>query len=400
MQTVIESHTGNRARVSPGFTLVELCIAVAVLGLVAAGTYSLVDYANRQTASALARQDMIVETEKLFKLLQWDVASVASLSLKISDGATLLEMNQLLGPKMARIAYVFEKPRLFRKVWIDKQLRDVRIAARGLDTIEVEKKDRILPSGRTTALDETQLLVRTVFSARIHGMKKPLTHEQGTVITMRAAAGNALDPNWRDVGKIGGVFQTYNSLIDSLQADADKWLEDVSTDIKQVGNEANADLANAKNSFGSVQDSINSIKNGLKKVSQAKIDLASAVATINNSFDGLSADALESDWYQAGQWFKDKDTAMEDMKTAFRGMTSPEKMSWDKMKEAANGYKIPDDYKQLFDSKNEAFKNLDQLNKTESELNKTLSELQNSSPGETSDNGATNLTEAALKGGS
>ncbi len=216
-----------------GFTLVEFFIAFALLGLVFAGAYKLFEYGNKQTAIAVARQNMVDQAEKLFKLLQWDIASVASISFPISNtGQNLMVLAQSQGKKTARVSYVFKKPRLFRLFVVDQKLQDVRIAATSLDSIEIERKQRILPSGRQApGQDDTQILVRTVFSSDIHGMKKPLTHDQNSIFTMRKAAGESLDPRWHEVGNIGGPLQTHNTLLDSFESDLNQWKGMVGADI-------------------------------------------------------------------------------------------------------------------------------------------------------------------------
>lgn len=215
-----------------GFTLVEFFIAFALLGLVFAGAYKLFEYGNKQTAIAVARQNMVDQAEKLFKLLQWDIASVASASFPISNsGQNLMVLSQWQGGKPARVSYVFKKPRLFRLLVVDQKLQDVRIAANSLHSIEIERKERILPSGRTMAQDEMQILVRTVFSSDIYGMKKPLTHDQNSIFTMRKAAGDSLDPRWNEVGNIGGPLQTHNTLLDSFESDLDQWKDTIGADI-------------------------------------------------------------------------------------------------------------------------------------------------------------------------
>ncbi|MBP7632962.1 hypothetical protein KBA41_02240 [Candidatus Ozemobacteraceae bacterium] len=210
----------------------EMFIAFALLGLVFAGAYKLFEYGNKQTAIAVARQNMVDQAEKLFKLLQWDIASVASISFPISNtGQNLMVLAQSQGGKPARVSYVFRKPRLFRLFVVDQKLQDVRIAADCLHSIELERKERLLPSGRKSTQDETEILVRTVFSSDIHGMTKPLTHDQNSIFTMRKAAGDSLDPRWHDVGNIGGPLQTHNTLLESFKSDLDQWKDMVGADI-------------------------------------------------------------------------------------------------------------------------------------------------------------------------
>lgn len=353
-------------------------VALGIFAIISLAMYNVLTAGNKAGMKAYTRQDLTQDSNNLVKLMQIDFAVAASASLNIKSDASEIKLQEHNKDKLQTITYVWNKPKLYRKVETPGAPTSLHILTNNLAEFAVEKKPR--PSGPAETTDTTaeQVLIKLKLTAQIPGSTQELVHEQHAMATMREVSSLKYDPNWRDVGNLKGCFDTYGNLLKSIGEDAKALIEDVSKTVDDA----------IKNAESQVQDALNKpkenleatkaqLRSALNEIKQGKIDVGDGLKDIEQNVRDLPSKIFEREAGRIGTWFGSKDDALKRVQNAFYNMKRVEDMDYQKLVDAAKPFRLNEAFKGMFESKRDSLKQQIKLGEQEQKVGDLITKIDN-----------------------
>lgn len=201
----------------------EVTITIFIMAMISIPLYFLLSDSSRQVNITAARDYIKQESNKVYKILENDLTQAKlgsfsqsnnEFSIKIRTRASeKAEDNLLLISKKnhdGELKYTLQKPKLFRTLTEDGKTK-TWLVSKVVDSIVIDQPSSSDSPGK--------LVVNLVMKSDQVGIKaedQP-KYEQNKVIVMAEDAASIRDPNWLDVGTVGGVFQTDGNLLKDLK---------------------------------------------------------------------------------------------------------------------------------------------------------------------------------------
>ncbi|MFZ2955768.1 MAG: prepilin-type N-terminal cleavage/methylation domain-containing protein [Candidatus Ozemobacteraceae bacterium] len=339
-----------------GFTMVEMMVALIIFAMISLAMYNVLSAGNRAGMKAYTRQDMTQDANNLVKLMQIDFAVAASASLNIKSDASEIKLEEHHKDKMQKVTYIWNKPKLYRKVEESGVPSSLHILSNNLSTFSIEKKPRPSgPGGDTGDTTAEQVLIKIGLVARVPGSTQEIVHEQHAMATMREVTSLKYDPNWRDVGNLKGCFNSYGNLLQSIGEDCKALVEDVSKTVDDAIKNAEDQVKDALNKpKENLEATKNQLKGALKEIAQGKIDVGQGLKDIEENLRNLPSNIFERKLSKPGTWFASKDDALKRVQNTFNTMKNPGEMDYKKLEDAADPFKLNEAFKGMFDSKRDS----------------------------------------------
>lgn len=378
-------------------TLVELMIALGISALACISLYYVITEQMKQANLLEARNHIKQESNKIFKLLENDLsqAKKGTFSQKTNEFSIRVrtkEVENLLTSKSsndALLKYTFKKPELRRAI-IDGKNKREWLVSKSVESIEIEE-----PTPAQAKTSPGKLVVALTMKSNIIGVsaKNQPIYEQNKVIIMKEDATSVYDPNWLDVGSIGGVFQTDGNLLADLK---EQFIalgqEFIGVWAGALGDISNMTIGELKEKISSL--SLSELKDSLSNVKESLEKVKDSLVQTNNKISNLAWNALYKQMEIKKKKFlgitygtneeevrKDserKEKLAQGVKDLLASYDSKEKMNWDAVKNKA-GSELTEDgetvLKGLFSAKESSFENITQLTTAEGLLSDQLSNL-------------------------
>lgn len=368
----------RKVAASRGFSLVEIMVALGIFAIISLAMYNVLTMGNKAGMKAYTRHDLTQDANNLVKLMQIDFAVAASASLSIKPNASEIKLQEHRGDKMQTITYVWNKPKLYRKIEESGSPSTLHILTNNLSEFSVEKKPR--PSGPDESTDTTaeQVLIKLQLSAKIPGSTQDLVHEQHAMATMREVSSLKYDPNWRDVGNLKGCFDTYGNVLQSIGEDAKALIEDVSKTVDDAIKNAEDQVKDAMNQpKANLEATKAQLASALKEVAQGKLDVSAGLKDIEQNVKDLPSSIFQREAKKIGTWFGSKDDALKRVQNAFSAMKTPEQMDYQKLVDAAKPFALNEAFKGMFDSKKDSLKQELNLGEQEKKVKDLITKVDN-----------------------
>jgi hypothetical protein len=188
--------------------------------------YFVLSDSSNQANIIAARNHIKQEGNKVFKILENDLTQAKQgsfsqknneFSIKVRTRVSEKETDNLLLAKKenhdGELKYTLEKPKLYRTITEDGKTKKW-LVSKTVDSIVIDE-----PSAIEAKNSPGKLAVKLVMKSDLPGIKEKdqPTYEQNKIIVMMEDAASVKDPNWLDVGTIGGVFQTDGNLLADLK---------------------------------------------------------------------------------------------------------------------------------------------------------------------------------------
>ncbi len=332
----------DRQQHRPGFTLVEMMIAFALLTMVSAGIYVVLRGASNENNKTNARAAATNEATRLLKQINIDLANAASGSLQIKGDGSGFNLQIYQGDKNDRkpVQYVYNKPVLTRN-WQGTS----HPVSDHLDALDLSLK----PGA------PGQVIVKVTLAVPIPGSGEPYKLEQTALCVMREDAYAVRDPHWREVNNIDGVFNTYGDLMSSVKDDTNRIMQDIKKQIDGI-TQSVKDAANLGDLSLNPRDIIRQLTDSVQKVKDNLTNLDDQIA-------GMAEDGvldIDYSWWArniSGKTDKMKAKAR-DMRAALSQMKTDGQMNWGVLQAKAGGYggSIRGSFKDMFAAKGDLFK--------------------------------------------
>ncbi len=209
-----------------GFTVVELVITIMIFCMISIPLYFVLSDSSNQANIIAARNHIKQEGNKVFKILENDLTQAKQgsfsqgnneFSIKVRTRVSEKEDDNLLLAKKenhdGELKYILEKPKLYRTITEDGKTKKW-LVSKTVDSIEIDE-----PSATEAKNSPGKLVVKLIMKSDLPGIKpsEQPTYEQNKIIVMMEDAASVKDPNWLDVGTVGGVFQTDGNLLADLK---------------------------------------------------------------------------------------------------------------------------------------------------------------------------------------
>ena len=209
-----------------GFTVVELVITIMIFCMISIPLYFVLSDSSNQANIIAARNHIKQEGNKVFKILENDLTQAKQgsfsqgnneFSINVRTRVSEKEDDNLLLAKKenhdGELKYILEKPKLYRTLTEDGKTKKW-LVSKTVDSIVIEE-----PSATEAKNSPGKLVVKLLMKSDLPGIKpsEQPTYEQNKIIVMMEDAASVKDPNWLDVGTVGGVFQTDGNLLADLK---------------------------------------------------------------------------------------------------------------------------------------------------------------------------------------
>ncbi len=345
-----------------GFTVVELVITIMIFCMISIPLYFVLSDSSNQANIIAARNHIKQEGNKVYKILENDLtqAKRASFTQKGDSFSIRVRLqendNKLIKLKEdddPELKYTFEKPKLYRslqgKRWlVSDSVDSIEIT----EPTEIEKKD-----------SPGKLTVNLVMKSNLPGIKdkdQP-KYEQNKIIVMAEDAASVNDPNWIDIGKVGGIFQTDGNILASLKEDfeklgssfLDEW-EKTFADIK------NMTVGQLKEALTKAKDNLTKLQNQIKDMDVQIKDLAwdavyERTPIKEKKIFGITYGTNEK---QANKENAEKERRATEIKNFVASIENASQMNWETVKQKGGSDMkagADDALTKLFDAKNQMF---------------------------------------------
>jgi len=361
-----------------GFSLVEIMVALGIFAIISLAMYNVLTAGNQAGMKAYTRNDMTLDANNLVKLMQIDFAVAASASVNIKSDASEIKLQEHHGDKIQNVTYVWNKPKLYRKVEEPGTPTRLHILTNNLSEFKVEKKPR--PSGPSEPTDTTseQVLIKLQLTARIPGSTQDMVHEQHAMATMREVSSLKYDPNWREVGNLKGCFDTYGNLLQSIGEDAKMLVEDVAKTVDDAIKNAEEQVKDAMNQpKENLEATKTQLKTALGEIKQGKLDVGAGLKDIQQTVKDLPSSIFQREFKKIGTWGASKGDALKRVQNAFDSMKTVDQMDYQKLVDAAKPFSLNEAFKGMFDSKRDSLKQEVNLGEQEKKVNDLITKIDN-----------------------
>ena len=390
---------------SKAFTVMEVMITIFILGMIAVPLYFVLSDSSKQANIITARDYIKQEGNKVFKILENDLTQAKrgtfkqsgdEISIRIRTRESEKETDNLLLAKTSDdgiLKYTFKKPELRRTI-IDGKNKKEWIVANTVESLVIQE-----PSEIEAQTSPGKLVVNLVMKSNLPGFKdeEQPTYEQNKIIVVMEDATTVNDPNWLDVGSVGGIFQTDGNLLADLKEQfAALGQNIVNVFAGALGDIKGMTVDELKNKISSL--TLSELKSSLADVKISLADLKDNLEKTNNSINNLGWQALYKQmevktWTTGwGPWKKAhsnedevkadsarKEQLANGVKTVLSSYKSKSEMNFNAVLNKA-GSELTDDGKNalqgFYEAKESVFDGIDQLNKAQELLNEQLSSLQ------------------------
>ncbi len=276
-----------------GFTVVELVITIMIFCMISIPLYFVLSDSSNQANIIAARNHIKQEGNKVYKILENDLtqAKLGSFSQKNNEFSIRVRTkeveNLLLATKAndAELKYTLEKPKLFRTITDGKNSKKW-LVSKNVDSVVIDE-----PSAIEAKTSPGKLAVKLVMKSDLPGIKEkdqPI-YEQSKIIVMMEDAASIKDPNWLDVGTVGGVFQTDGNLLADLKEQFIALGKNaLSTIIGTFDDIAGMTVGQLKEKLSSLslsdlKEVISELENGLKETKAQMQDVDSTLKDIDGA---------------------------------------------------------------------------------------------------------------------
>ena len=349
-------------RYNNGFTVVELVITIMIFCMISIPLYFVLSDSSNQANVIAARNHIKQEGNKVYKILENDLTQAKRNSFAQNDNSFSIRVrlqendNKLIKLKEdddPELKYTFEKPKLYRSLQ----------GKRWLVSDSVESIDITEPSEIEKQDSPGKLTVNLVMKSNLAGIKdkdQP-KYEQNKIIVMAEDAASVNDPNWIDIGKVGGIFQTDGNILASLKEDfeqlggnfIDEW-EKTFADIKNmtVGQLKEA-LTKAKDNLTKLQDQIKNMDGQIKDLAWDAVYERTQIK--EKKIFGITVGTNEK---QANRENAEKERRATEIKNYVAGLKNQSEMNWDVVKQKGGSDMkagAEDALTKMFDAKNKMF---------------------------------------------
>lgn len=363
-----------------GFTVVELVITIMIFCMISIPLYFVLSDSSNQANIIAARNHIKQEGNKVFKILENDLTQAKlgsfsqknnEFSIKVRTRVSEKETDNLLLAKKenhdGELKYTLEKPKLYRTITEDGKTKKW-LVSKTVDSIVIDE-----PSAIEAKNSPGKLAVKLVMKSDLAGIKEKdqPTYEQSKIIVMMEDAASVKDPNWLDVGTIGGVFQTDGNLLADLKeqfiALGNGALSTILGTLDDIVGMTAGQLKEKLSalSLDELKDAIGDLKNSLKEVGDQMTDVNSQLKELEGGL--LYGVATYKDYWwpltKSGRQKKaDKENERRNQRAKevgelVAGYKEQGQMSWEAVKSKAGGMTNDgtESLKNLFDSKKALF---------------------------------------------
>ncbi len=363
-----------------GFTVVELVITIMIFCMISIPLYFVLSDSSNQANIIAARNHIKQEGNKVFKILENDLTQAKQgsfsqknneFSIKVRTRVSEKETDNLLLAKKenhdGELKYTLEKPKLYRTITEDGKTKKW-LVSKTVDSIVIDE-----PSAIEAKNSPGKLAVKLVMKSDLPGIKEKdqPTYEQNKIIVMMEDAASVKDPNWLDVGTIGGVFQTDGNLLADLKeqfiALGNGALSTILGTLDDIVGMTAGQLKEKLSalSLDELKDAIGDLKNSLKEVGDQMTDVNSQLKELEGGL--LYGVATYKDYWwpltKSGRQKKaDKENERRNQRAKevgelVAGYKEQGQMSWEAVKSKAGGMTNDgaESLKNLFDSKKALF---------------------------------------------
>ena len=345
-----------------GFTVMELIITIFIMAMISIPLYFLLSDSSNQANVMAARKHIKQEGNKVYKVLENDLTQAKrnsftqkgdtfSIRVRLEENDDkLIKLKEEDDPELK---YTFEKPKLYRslqgKRWlVSDSVDSIEIT----EPSEIEKKD-----------SPGKLTVNLVMKSNLPGIKdsEQPKYEQNKIIVMAEDAASVNDPNWVDIGKVGGIFQMDGNILASLKEDfeklgesfLDEW-EKTFADIKNmtVGQLKEA-LTKAKENLAKLQDQLKNMDGQIKDLAWDAVYERTQIK--EKKFLGITYGTNEK---QANKENAEKERRATEIKNFVASIQNASEMNWETVKQKGGSDMkagADDALTKMFDAKNQMF---------------------------------------------
>ncbi|MBU1109352.1 MAG: prepilin-type N-terminal cleavage/methylation domain-containing protein [Candidatus Riflebacteria bacterium] len=339
-----------------GTTLVEIMVAVVILGIIMVPLYYLLKDASNKRALVASRDYVKQEANKVLKLLESDLSQARKGSFKqVSDDVIEIKVRKpgKDDTKDVALSYLYVAPELVRRFEGQRWL-----VSKNVENFAV-----------STTPEVGRLVVSLKMKAALDGIAEEQGPEyaQEKLIVMKEDSSEELDAFWRDVGDVNKFFATQGSVMGGIKDDAKQLTQQFTSEWSAAG----ADISNM--TVGEITKVKNELMNGLK-------DVKKSLDGLDKDILGLSADALFDRNWLGGMSDSKKEKAKK-VRETLAGMKTKGEMDWNKLKNIGgtgglftSGMKT-DAIKQMFNAKAELFNSGQQIVKQLDDFKKQTQEV-------------------------
>lgn len=289
-----------------GTTLIEVLVALTILGIISVPLYYLLKDASNKRAIVASRDFIKQEANKVFKLLENDLSQARKGTFKqVSDDVIEIKVRKPgKDDKDVSLSYLYVAPDLIRRFegqrWmVSKNVKDFVVS----ETAE---------AGR--------LVVSLKMKAALDGIaeEEGPEYSQEKLIVMREDSSEELDAFWRDVGDVNKFFATQGSIMAGVKEDAKQLTQQFTDEYKDM-------LKDVKNMT-------------VGQLTKVKDDLFKGLKDVEKQLQGIDKDILDLDskaLYDPGcdgELSDSQKKRARQVKEALAGMDTKAKMDWNKIK--------------------------------------------------------------------
>lgn len=391
-------------RTNRAFTVVETVITIAIIALISVPLYFVLSDSSQQANIVAAKDHIKREGNKVFKILENDLTQAKlgsfsqgnnEFSIKIRTRESEKVTDNLLVISKenhdATLKYTFEKPNLYRTISEGKSTKKWLVSS-SVDSIIIDE-----PSVIEAKTSPGKLVVNLVMKSDLVGIKEKdqPTYEQNKIIVMMEDAASVKDPNWLDVGTIGGVFQTSGNLLKDLKEQFVALGQDiVGVFVGALGDIKGMTVDQLKDKISSL--SLRELKNTLTDIKATLNDLNGGLEKTNKEISNLGWQALykQMEVKVKKKWFGLKVTSNEEevkkdserkekmaqgVKDMLSGYKNIGEMNWDAVRAKAGNELTSDGedaLKAFYDAKKGQFEALEQVKLAQDLVNEQLASVQ------------------------
>lgn len=391
-----------------GFSLTEMMIVVGLLSIISVPLYFILSDSSKRAQLIQARDYIKQEANKTYKILENDLTQAKrgtfsqkenEFSIKVRTEKRQNAIESLINASISNdetLKYTFNKPKLYREFEKQKWL-----VSDSVESITIEE-----PSPIEQKTSPGKLTVNLVMKSVIPGLRddEQPVYEQSKVIVMMEDAAYINDPNWLEIGTVGGLFQTSGNLL----ADLKEQFEAIGNDFTGVWAGALGDIQGM--TVDQLKDKINSLsiqelQSSFTDIGSSLNNMTSELKNMNTQIDNMDWHALyntkdykkkvKTGWFSSkkvpdegrlNQYDANRKAATQKVNSIISGYKSSKDMNWDTVRNAAKGFGIDGEaidlnadgektLKSLFDAKKTMLESQEELQKAKSMINDQILSL-------------------------